>query len=145
MQNPSRNDSLCCCNCLAPGGLCSTLFTGNCLTRPIYFAAGCFHGAPLFFHSLLPIVDNLLASVLNRLLPNLVSRKNKTFSEGAMSLQRCGAASCGITGAWSRSRATVPGLLHPPSTLGSVGDTFHVSTSLRETSPSFPMRGLPKC
>ncbi|NXC70245.1 BPIB4 protein, partial [Anhinga anhinga] len=31
-----------------------------------------FHGVPLFFHSLLPVVDNLLASVLNRLRPNLL-------------------------------------------------------------------------
>lgn len=60
-------------------------------------------------------------------------------------MKSCGAAPCGITGAWNGSRATVPGLLHPPSTLGLVGDTFQVSISSGEASPSFPMRGLPKC
>ncbi|XP_071616237.1 LOW QUALITY PROTEIN: BPI fold-containing family B member 4 [Heliangelus exortis] len=62
---------------LGGGGLLSILGEGGLLSTIQGLTGGCtvcffFHGAPLFFHSLIPVMDNLLASVLNRLLPNLL-------------------------------------------------------------------------
>ena len=144
MQNPSIHNSLCCCNCLALGGLPSALFTGNCLTRPIYFAAGFFHGAPLFFHSLLPIVDNLLASVLNRLLPNLVSRKKPSTSERSNESEKLRCRSprhCSCPGAGARPLSQGC-CVHPPAQrFGISGGHMSCLHLLGETAPSFQMRG----
>lgn len=92
-----------------------TLFTGNCLTRAIYFAAGLFHGAPLFFHSLLPIVGNLLARLRSRLLPNLVSgKKSSNLRRSSQPAKlRCSCLRRRLCpGAWPLSQGCC---VHPPT------------------------------